>query len=92
MIWPLNEVTNDTKTFTEMQTSLQLHLLKSYSNLQKRWLLYSSYIPQGVKFSYIVTEKDTHKNAFPFVTCVKILPHNYLEAKVQRLFCTKEKL
>lgn len=61
-----------------MQTSLQLHLLKSYSNLQKRWLLYSPYIPQGIKFSYIVTEKDAHKNALPFVTHVKILLHNYL--------------
>lgn len=46
-----------------MQTGLQLHLLKCYSNLQKRLVLYS---PSETKFSYIVNGKKMHtKMHFP---------------------------
>ena len=72
----LNRVTNDTKTFTEMQTGLQLHLLKSYSNLQKRLLLYSLYILRDQ--IQIVTEKMHSEMHFP-LSHVKILLHYNLD-------------
>lgn len=75
---------------TEMQTSLQLHLLKSYSNLQKRLLLYCLYILRD-QIQLHCYQKKSYRNAFPFIR-VKILLHYNLETEVQLLFCTKEKL
>lgn len=73
-----------------MQTGLQLHLLKSYSNLQKRLLLYSIYILRDQIQLYHYQKMHTEMH-FP-LSCVKTLLHYNLETEVQLLFCTKEKL
>lgn len=51
-----------------MQTGLQLHLLKSYSNLQKRLLLYSLYILRD-QIQLYRYQKNAYRNAFPFTRC-----------------------